>query len=367
MPRVVGIDPGTKSYDLFGLEDETVFLDRSIPTEKIARKPNLLYQALSAVGSIDAIVAPLGYGLPLRRIDALRSKELAVMNLLRKDDTAVSVPESLVNYDAVISCLQKASSRVYAIPGVILLPTVPAFRKVNKIDMGTPDKVCSAVLALHDFLRKRVPIEEATFILVEAGYAYNAVIGVQNGKIIDGIGGTTGSLGFNSLGAMDGELAYLLEPFSKDVLFQGGVTSIVGKKNLSPKEFVEFVEKKNVKYCLAWSAFIEGLAKSIMTIKVSVGKPTEILVSGRLARFEKFFQLMKPNLTRYGYVRKVVGLGKNTKEAAQGAAIIADGLMNGKSRQLVEHLGLKKARGTVLDYLFLKQARALRREYWGTS
>src|SRR5437879_715735 len=39
MPRVIGIDPGTVSIDLCGLEDGTVFLDRSFPTAAALADP----------------------------------------------------------------------------------------------------------------------------------------------------------------------------------------------------------------------------------------------------------------------------------------------------------------------------------------
>jgi len=32
MPRVLGIDPGTVSFDICGLDDGRVFFDRSVPT-----------------------------------------------------------------------------------------------------------------------------------------------------------------------------------------------------------------------------------------------------------------------------------------------------------------------------------------------
>jgi predicted butyrate kinase (DUF1464 family) len=43
--------------------------------------------------------------------------------------------------------------------------------------------------------------------------------------------------------------------------------------------------------------------------------------------------------------------GALVKHAAQGAALIADGLAGGKYAPLIEHLRLKQASGTVLDWV----------------
>ena len=39
MVRVIGIDPGTKSFDLCGLDDEKIILDVSISTKDINKEP----------------------------------------------------------------------------------------------------------------------------------------------------------------------------------------------------------------------------------------------------------------------------------------------------------------------------------------
>ena len=44
------------------------------------------------------------------------------------------------------------------------------------------------------------------------------------------------------------------------------------------------------------------------------------------------------------------------KEAAWGAALIADGLAGGRYRELVEAMRLREAQGTVLDQLYLTGA-----------
>lgn len=48
MPRVIGIDPGTLSIDLCGLDDGRRFLDRSLPTADALRDPSLVIQLLEA-------------------------------------------------------------------------------------------------------------------------------------------------------------------------------------------------------------------------------------------------------------------------------------------------------------------------------
>ena len=45
-------------------------------------------------------------------------------------------------------------------------------------------------------------------------------------------------------------------------------------------------------------------------------------------------------------------------QAAHGAAVMADGLAGGVAAELVEHLGIRDASGTVLDYLSRHLARA---------
>jgi predicted butyrate kinase (DUF1464 family) len=59
-------------------------------------------------------------------------------------------------------------------------------------------------------------------------------------------------------------------------------------------------------------------------------------------------------------VRPAVGLGTQAKAAAQGAALIADGLAGGQYAPLVEVLELRGASGSALDYLRLRGAGRIR-------
>ena len=61
--------------------------------------------------------------------------------------------------------------------------------------------------------------------------------------------------------------------------------------------------------------------------------------------------VQEPLRRAFGDVRVVDGFSSSAKHAAQGAALIAEGLAGGEARLLVDTLGLRHARGTVLDYL----------------
>jgi len=163
---------------------------------------------------------------------------------------------------------------------------------------------------------------------------------------------------------MDGELAYLLGSFHKEVLFTGGVAFMAGHPEFSPEEFADLAETDERAH-MAWEALLEGVVKSVAAELVVVPKPREIMISGRLCRTDKIRQELIRRLSNLGPVRRVEGLAKVAKEAAQGAAIIADGLAGGRYADLVDTMNIRGAAGTVLDHLYIRDSAALRQKYLG--
>jgi predicted butyrate kinase (DUF1464 family) len=347
--RVVGVDPGTDSWGIAGLDDEAVILDTSIPTKRLIEKPNIILDILQSLENIDLIVAPSGHGLPLTPIQALTEHDLFLMTLKK------GISSKITGLGEIARLLKDNGFSGYFIPGVKLLSTVPTHRKINKIDMGTADKVCSAALGIYDQAsRLNIDYSEVSFILVEMGSGFNAVLGIENGQIIDGIGGTLGSAGFLACGGIDGEIAYLFEKIYKRTIYSGGAAYIAGYNELSPEEFV-IQANSDEKFQLGKDFLIEGLLKDIYAMTVSLRHPTEILLSGRLAKIDAFYDILKNQLEVIAPVRRMGGLPtvQIAKEAAQGAAIIANGLANGQFKSLINQMQLKEAKGTVLDHIYL--------------
>ena len=81
MSRVVGIDPGTLSFDLCGLDNGRVFLDTSITSPEIAATPKILVDALKQAQPLDLVIGPSGYGLPWVRAKDLSDDDLFLLAL----------------------------------------------------------------------------------------------------------------------------------------------------------------------------------------------------------------------------------------------------------------------------------------------
>ena len=95
--------------------------------------------------------------------------------------------------------------------------------------MGTADKVCAAALAVREQAERCGCRErDVSFILLELGGAFTAAIAVEDGRIVDGAGGTSGPLGVRAAGALDGEVAFLAGSVTKRFLFAGGAATIAG-------------------------------------------------------------------------------------------------------------------------------------------
>src|SRR5262245_2154390 len=361
MPRVVGVDPGTLSFDLCGLDDGRVFLEASIAAEDAARAPARLVEHLLAAGPLDLIAAPSGYGLPLVPVSELGEDQLNLFILVREDDRRQ--PEMVGGLRAMVELMREHRLPAVLLPGVIHLPTVPAHRKVNRIDMGTADKVCAAALAIREQSdRLGVPAGGTSFILVELGGVFTAALAVDAGRIVDGIGGTGGGLGYRALGALDGEVAYALGAVKKSHLFAGGAAFIAGDPQLPPESLVARA-RADGRARVAWGAFVEARARMVAALRVRLPAPREILLSGRLSRGPSVVEALSAALTASTPVRCLTGLAPGCKEAAQGAALVADGLAGGRHRDVVEAMRLREARGTLLDHLYLAGADSLRRQF----
>ncbi len=343
--RVIGIDPGTGSFDFFGMDGKDTVLDTTVPVPRVAENPKVLLDTIRSVSPLDMVVGPSGYGLPVTPIRDITEKELTLMV---PDDKSIPLYDGI---RMVIRLMKEEGFPVWFTPGVIHLSTVPSYRKANKLDMGTADKVCCAALAIRDQAEHYgIGYDETSFILAEIGYAFTAIMGVSEGKIVDGFGGTSGGPGFITLGCMDSELAVRLGNFPGVVLFSGGAKDASGRDDLTPEEMA----REQGKYSTSWNMMVESILKGIAAMTVAVEKPREILLSGRLSGIPELTETLVDRLSRMGKVRKVGRQARVAKEAAEGAYIIGEGLLGGKYKGIVDSLKLREARGTMFDYILLK-------------
>jgi len=89
-----------------------------------------------------------------------------------------------------------------------------------------------------------------------------------------------------------------------------------------------------------------------MELTVFQNLPWELMLSGRLTRVPRLYAELLASLERFDIpIRKLEGFATRSKEAAQGAALLASGLAGGTYAELVEVLELRGATGTVVDYI----------------
>ena len=352
MPRVAGVDPGTVSFDLCVLEDGRPVVEEMFESGPLAEDPAPLLEALTTHGPYELVYGPSGYGLPL--VDAADIDELALsqMVLVRPDERGSRA--GIGGMRSLLRTLARSGLPVVFGPGVIHLPSVPRHRKYNRIDLGTADKVCAAACAIADHCeRLSLPPGETSLVVLELGGAFTAAIAVAGGRIVDGLGGSSGPIGFRSPGALDGELAYLLAPaLGKRTLFSGGAVDPTGTG--VPDLEASWRSPADAD---GWAALLEGAAKAARALLTSAPDPREILISGRLAQLSGLVAALSAMLRDVAPVT-ALATGR-ASAAARGGALLADGLAGGRWAPLVQALALRDASGSVLDHLRVLGADAI--------
>jgi predicted butyrate kinase (DUF1464 family) len=353
MPRVAGVDPGTVSFDLCVLEDGEPVLEQVFETASVSRDSAPLIDALERHGPYALVYGPSGYGLPLVAAADVGERELAEMVLVRADEARAEA--GIGGLRSLLRALAHSGLPVVFGPGVIHLPTVPAHRKYNRIDLGTADKVCAAACAIADQAdRRALAAGETAMILLELGGAFTAALAIDGGRIVDGLGGTSGPVGMRAAGAMDGELAYLLGPeLRKDTLYTGGALDPTGEGRAGDLESLW----SSSEHAEGWTALLEAAAKAVRSLLVSVPAPHEIILSGRLAGLPQLVAALSRALSD---VAPVIALRpERASAAAHGGALLADALAGGRHTVLAEVMQLRGATGSALDHLRIAGAQTI--------
>ena len=377
--RSAGADSGTYSVDIVAIEEASngfrVFYEETIPRRLVVKQPSIVVKRLEKLveEGVSSIVMSSGYGIPLKRAQEATEAEIRAATFIHSADEERGL--RILGLRRAMILLAESGLPVWFTPGVVHLPTVPRWRKLNRIDMGTSDKVYSVAAALREEVEdKGTPVEEADFIVLEVGYAYTAAIAVKSGRIVDGIGGSAGFTGYMGAGAWDSELAYLAaftEPgFSKERLFEGGTATLLGDSwpPPGPDAVAERAAGGDTRAREAIEALAEAAAKDVLAL-LAVVTPRRVYVTGRWWRVEPFRRALgeklAPVLSKLGI--EVTGLSyKGTaKEAALGAALLANGLAGGRYSWIVDTLRLRESSGTIFDYIAVGGLAEKARSYYG--
>jgi predicted butyrate kinase (DUF1464 family) len=353
----LGVDYGTGSWKMALLEEGETRQLLSLSTMDEA-VDYVVAQWTARPGL--PIALPSGFGVPVMHLSAAGRAELFAMSLLKGDPARGGLGLFLAR-------LQAAGVDGYCLPAVKLLPTVPAARTLNKIDMGTSDKLCATaylLAVLHDMHGARY--EDLSFLSLEMGFAFKCWLVVSGGRIVDGIGGTAGTPGPRARGAIDGELAYLHGFAEKADIYSGGWADLRGSygEEIAARAFWEGLEMERAALCGYY-----GLSEVI----VSGRRRAEVLARwqdlsyGRVAIRPYGPQGLRqepppPMITDEagkmpappGHVQfraRAVHEDEQGFEPALGGALLADGLAGGRQAALVEHLRLREASGHPLDHI----------------
>jgi predicted butyrate kinase (DUF1464 family) len=323
MSRVVGVDPGTSSLDLLLLVDGLAAAQHRFAPTALQGDADCLNSLLEAWAPIDLIAGPSGYGLPLIYRENIDLATIDLMALTRPHDRGKSV--GVLGFRSWVQAFLETPWPLVFLPGGIHLPTIPEHRKLNKIDMGTPDKVAVAGLAIHSDQDRH-----SSFAVIEVGSAFTALLVIQDRRLVDASAGTCGPIGLKSSGVWDGEAAYWLGPLTKADLFRGGWTDMGTHAD---------------------EAFGESLRKHVAALR-AVTPFDFAYISGASLDRPHVRMMVENALKSLVDIAPLPSIdGAWVKHASQGAALLADGLAGGAHLRLVEDLALRHASGTILDYL----------------
>jgi predicted butyrate kinase (DUF1464 family) len=342
--KSVGIDPGSTSWKFCVLDDEGILDKTKIETQEVSENPASVVDFLENHSEdLDVIAAPSGHGLPLTEIDDVGEDELRKMTLKRDGPGIVGLSTSI---GVIRKFCGQRDIKCYVLPSVKHLSTVPGWRKINRIDLGTSDKVCSAAFTLQKISKDRgLALDDTSFVLIDIGHAFLAMICVEKGRIVDGIGGSMVGFGTVASGAIDAELLHTWDFPDKSSLYSGGLVHASG---MSLEEIeCSLPDELGSRASMALKRFLESFCSDLVAIS-SRNDVDEVVLNSVLG--PKFNTLIGGEVSRMGL--EIALTIDDEMPGSVGAAYLANGLVGGRYSSLAEQLGIGSSGGSVMDSVF---------------
>jgi predicted butyrate kinase (DUF1464 family) len=210
----------------------------------------------------------------------------------------------------------------YCVPGIKQLSTVPAHRKLNRLEMGSADQLCTVAMLLYRLCEREAAWSEMNFLYLEVQQNSMSILVIEDGQIVNGISEIRLHL------RVDGDCSYSFGSNHHESTYRSDW--------LDPGDaFVDEVGHGHARE----HAFWEGLAQELAGL-MAIHHCEDIVVLGQhketvIEWFDDMYQLYHfpyKESDRQGF------------EAAIGAAIIAEGLAHiGLAAEVVERLQIRSA------------------------
>jgi predicted butyrate kinase (DUF1464 family) len=132
------------------------------------------------------ITVSMGRGEPLAPLSMFNAQQLQQISAFRRpQQESRRVQDFLI----AIGSLNLSS---YLVPTIYQLSTIPAYRKKNRFDMGTSDKLCTIATLLYRMREREAIWQEMRFLYLHVNDLSRTILVVEDGYIVNGIGETAG-------------------------------------------------------------------------------------------------------------------------------------------------------------------------------
>jgi predicted butyrate kinase (DUF1464 family) len=206
----------------------------------------------------------------------------------------------------ILIAIGSLNLRSYSIPGVAYLDSIPAYRKLNRADMGTAGNLSAITTILARMREREAAWSEMRFLYLEVGRAAKSIVVVEDGYIINGIG-------------------------TQEHIYRGNWLDMQQNDALVEEAFWEGLTQ-DLAGLMAIHHFEDIVVREQSTSEEDIRRKDAVI-----ERLGEYYQLY----TFPGYESEEEGY-----DIAFGAALIAEGLAyDGSSAEVVERLRMREAVG----------------------